>query len=102
MAEFKTAEQYVVEKLEIMERERDEIELQHSAEILDLRNSLDAKSDELAEAYALLNIFRDFIEVRKSDYFGNCIEMNTIYGNNHPDFVARIMEYYDLSTEEDE
>ena len=102
MAEFKTAEQYVVEKLEMMEREREEIELQHTAEILELKISLDAKREELGGAYELLNMLRDFIEVRYDNYFGNYIRFENIYSKENPEAVARLMEYFDIRPEEDE
>lgn len=102
MAEFKTAEQYVVEKLETLEREREEIELQHSAEILELKTSLEAKCEELEGAYELLNMFRDFIGVRTDSYWGHIIDLDSIYSKQNPTIVARIMEYFDLRDEEDE
>ena len=102
MAEFKTAEQYVVEKLEILEREKEEIELQHTAEILELKTSLEAKREELEGAYELLNMLREFIEVRYDDYFGNYIRFENIYSRENPEAVARLMEYYDMRPEEDE
>ena len=102
MAEFKTAEQYVVEKLETLEREREEIELQHTAEILELKTSLEATREELAGAYELLNMLRDFIGVRTDSYWGHIIDLDSIYSKHHPEIVGRIMEYFDLRDEEDE
>ena len=102
MAEFKTAEQYVVEKLETLEREREEIELQHNAEIMELKISLEAAKTELEDAYELLNMLRYFVRVRTNDYWGNIVHIEQIYGKEHPEVVARLMEYYDIRPEDEE
>lgn len=100
MAEFKTAEQYVVEKVEMLERELDNAKVEHSLEVGKLMHRVEELETELHGAYDLLNMFRDFIEVRKSDYFGNCICVDNIYTREHPELVARIMEYFDIRPEE--
>lgn len=102
MAEFKTAEQYVVAKLEMTETELDNLKILYDAENKRHLKEFEELREKLHDAYALLDPLRDFISVRKSDYFGNCIEMDTIYGNTNPETVARIMEYFDLRPEEDE
>ena len=102
MAEYKTAEQYVVDKLETVEKELEDAKVQHSMEVNKLMYRLNSVEAELAEAYDLLNMLRDFIVVRKDSYFGNCIYFDTVYGKEHPEIVARLMEYYDMRPEEDE
>ena len=102
MADYKTAEQYVVEKLETTEMELDNAKIEHKAEMEKVLKDLAELNVELNSAYELLNMFRDFITVRKSDYFGNCIDLNTIYEKEHTEEVARIMEYFDIRPEEDE
>ena len=88
--------------METLEREREEIELRHSAEVAALKISLEAKREELVDAYELLNMFREFVHIRTDDYWGNIISIEQIYGREHPEIVARIMEYFDLRTKEDE
>ena len=102
MAEFKTAEQYVVEKLEATEAELEGIKKDYEAEMARNANLVKALKEELDDAYTLLNIFRDFIEVRKDVYWGNIIKVDNIYGKEHPDEVELLMEYFDMRPEEDE
>ena len=102
MADFKTAEQYVVEKLETLEREREEIELQHNAEIMELKISLEAVKTELEDAYELLNRLRNFVHVRTNDYWGTIVNIEQIYSKEHPEVVARLMEYYDIRPDEED
>ena len=57
---------------------------------------------ELCEAYDLLNMFREFIHARKSPSFGNVIFFDDIYNHEYHEIVAELMNYYGLSTEEDD
>ena len=100
MAEFKTAEQYVVEKVEMLERELDSAKIEHQQEVRDLTERLIVTQSRLDDALDLLNSLRDFIGVRSDAYFGNIIDMS-IYGKEHPEVVARILEYFDMEDEED-
>ena len=102
MAEFKTAEQYVVAKLEMTEMELDNAQIEHRAEVRKLTATIEDLKRELDGAYELLNVFRDFLSVRKDSYWGNIIELDMIYSKHHPEEVARLMEYYDMRPEEDE
>ena len=102
MAEFKTAEQYVVDRLVMMENELDNAKIEHRMECERLTLELDTTKARLHDAFTLINIFRDFISVRKDSYFGNCIDMETIYGKHHPEEVELIVEYFDMRPEEDE
>lgn len=101
MAEFKTAEQYVVEKVEMLERELEETKKAHATTLENMRVELSRTRDELSDAYDLLNMFRDFIEVRTNSYFRNTICVDNIYEKEHPELVARIMEYYDIRPDEE-
>ena len=102
MAEFKTAEQYVVEKLEATESELEGIKKDYEAEIARNANLVKALKEELDDAYTLLNIFRDFISVSKDVYWGNVINVESIYGKEYPEEVDLLMEYFDMRPEEDE
>lgn len=102
MAEFKTAEQYVVDRLETVERELDNAKIEHSMECERLALELDKTKARLDDALTLINIFRDFIEVRKDAYWGNIIDVEPIYGKQHPEEVELLMEYFDMYPEEDE
>lgn len=102
MAEFKTAEQYVVEKVEMLERELEETKKAHATTLENMRVELSRTRDELSDAYDLLNMFRDFIGVRTDSYWGHIIDLDSIYSKHHPEIVGRIMEYFDLRDEEDE
>jgi hypothetical protein len=102
MAEFKTAEQYVVEKLETTERELEGAKRAYDSEVV--RNAITVKAlkEELDSAYELLNMLREFVSVRDDDYFGEVVHFDTIYGKEHPEVVAKFMEYYDIRTKENE
>lgn len=102
MAEFKTAEQYVVDRLETVEAELEHLKKVHKAEIADHIEEFEALRSELNDAYELLDMLRDFIRVGNTSYFGNFIAMDNIYSREYPEAVARIMEYYDLRPMEDE
>lgn len=101
MAEFKTAEQYVVEKVEMLERELDSAKVEHSMAISQYEMAVDELKKELNSAYELLNMLRDFIEVRTNSYFRNTVCVENIYEKEHPELVARIMEYYDIRPDEE-
>ena len=101
MADFKTAEQYVVEKVEYLETELDRVRLTSKLALEEANGEIDKLRAELVDAYDLLNIFRDFISVRNDSYFGNTIDVDVIYGKHHPEEVALLMEYYDMRPEEE-
>lgn len=101
MAEFKTAEQYVVDRLVMMENELDNAKIEHSMEVEKLAMELDKTKARLDDALTLINIFRDFLDVRKDSYWGNCIFIEPIYGKEHPEEVELLMEYFDMYPEED-
>lgn len=102
MADFKTAEQYVVERLELKEAEYDRLKEWHDYENKRHVKEFEDLREELNEAYILLDSLRDFISVRKSHYFGSCIEFETIYSHKNPEAVARLMEYYGLIITDEE
>jgi hypothetical protein len=102
MAEFKTAEQYVVEKLETTERELEETKTAHALEMDRHVHEFEELREELHSAYELLDMLREFVHVRTDSYWGNIISFEQIYGKEHPEIVARIMEYYDIRPKEDE
>lgn len=101
MADFKTAEQYVVEKVEYLETELDRVRLTSKLALEEANGEIDKLKDELVEAYDLLNIFRDFITVSHDNYFGNYISFENIYSRENLEAVARLMEYFDMRPEED-
>ena len=102
MADYKTAEQYVVEKVEYLERELDNLKIEHKIEIDEHIKEFEVLREELHDAYVLLDMLRDFIEVRNDAYFGNYIYFNNILGRENPEAVSRLMEYFDMRPEEDE
>ena len=101
MADYKTAEQYVVEKLEEVEQELKDTKLLHDRQMAEISNELRKTQEELNDAYTLLNMFRNFIELRKNYSLGNYISVDNIYGKEHPEEVALLMEYFCLRPEED-
>jgi hypothetical protein len=102
MADYKNAEQYVVEKLEAVEAELEKLKIDHSLEIGRHIKEFEDLREELNDAYELLDALRDFFRVGYTSYFGNYISMDIIYGKEYPEVVARLMEYYDMRPEEGE
>ena len=100
MAEFKTAEQYVVARCEELERKLDVVEANHEQELRKLCEDYDRIKAELCDAYDLLNMFREFISCRNSS-LGLCIDVDHIYADEHPEAAARIAEYFDLIPEDE-
>lgn len=101
MAEFKTAEQYVVAKLEMTEMELDNTKMEHKTEMAKTLRELAELKVELKGAYEILNTFRNFITTRESEYFGTVLDVSgSIYTKDHPEEAARIMEYFDMRPEE--
>lgn len=101
MADFKNAEQYVVEKLESVESQLELLKKIHKVEIENNLEKIAELQAELTEAYSLIDIFRDYLYAIKDNYFGNIIKIEPIYGKEHPEEVARLMEYFDVRPEED-
>lgn len=102
MADYKTPEQYVVERLEFLEAELEAEKVAHREDVAKLKKSYEGALKDLKYAYDLLDMVRNFISVRRDNYFGNTIYMDPIYGKEHPEIVEDLMSYYDMSTEEDE
>ena len=102
MAEFKTAEQYVVEKVEFLEQELKQKELDFNLKAVSLECQLEVTKSRLDDALGLLNMLRDFIDISKDDYWKHIVHFENIYGKENPELVARLMEYYDMYPEEDE
>lgn len=102
MADFKTAEQYVVEKLETVEKELEDSKVEHSVEVGNLMYRLNIAESELEDVRKLLNMFRDFIRVRHDSYWGYIVDMDMVYEKQHPEMIASLMEYFDIQTKEDE
>lgn len=101
MAEFKTAEQYVVARCEELERKLEETEAKYKKELLELAKHSDQVKAELCEAYDLLGMLRDHIVIRNSCY-GRAIHVETIYETEHWETVEAFADYFDLKLEEDE
>lgn len=99
MADFKTAEQYVVDRLEATEKELEDLKVAHALETGRHIKEFEDLRGQLEDAYELLDMLRDFIEVRHDTYFGNYISMDNIYSKENPEAVARLMEYYDMRPE---
>jgi hypothetical protein len=101
MAEFKTAEQYVVARCEELERKLEETEAKYKKEILELAKNYDKVKAELCDAYDLLNMFRDNIRVRSTCY-GRAICVDNIYETDNFETIEALSEYFDLRVEEDD
>ena len=101
MAEFKTAEQYVVDRLETTERELEDLKIEYGQEMAKAEKAYKSMCEKYHDAVQILNDLRDFLDVRYDSYFGNCVHLEIIHGKEHPELVARLVEYFDMQTEED-
>lgn len=101
MAEFKTAEQYVVDRLLTVEKELEDAKVEHSMEIGKLEKMYAEMCNKYHNATMILNTLRDFLVFRHDSYFGNIVDLDTIYGKEHPDTVEMIAEYFDVQTEDE-
>lgn len=102
MAEFKTAEQYVVDRLVTVEKELEDAKIEHSLEMGKMEKMYAEMCNKYHDASHILCTLRDFLVVRKDMYFGNIIDLDSIYGKEHPDTVKMIMEYFDMDTEDED
>jgi hypothetical protein len=102
MAGFKTAEQYVVEKVEYLERELDNVQIEHKVELARLKKDLDEKCAELGVAYDILNAIRDRLTVRPDAYFGGIIDFEAVYRKENPKAFDAILDYFDLELDQTE
>ena len=103
MAEIKTAEQYVVARLEATEKELEDLKVKYALETGQHIKEFEELREELHSAYELLDMLRDFIKVGHTSYLGNYIHMpDNIYSSENHEAVERLMEYYDMRPEEDE
>lgn len=101
MAEFKTAEQYVVARCENLEFQLEQAEAKYKKELYELGKMYDQVKAELCEAYDLLGMLRDHIVLRNSCY-GRAIHVETIYETEHWETIEALADYFDLRIEEDE
>ena len=99
MADFKTAEQYVVARCEELERKLEETEAKYKKEILELAKNYDKVKAELCDAYDLLNMFRDNIHIRPTCY-GRAIFVDTVYETDNCETIEALAEYFDLIPED--
>jgi hypothetical protein len=102
MADFKTAEQYVVEKVEYLERELDETSVAHKLEVAELNKALEEKCAELAVAYNILNAIRDRLNVRPDSYWGGVMSFETLYRKENIAAFDDILNYFDISLDNEE
>lgn len=101
MAEFKTAEQYVVARCEDLERKLEETEAKYEKRLRELGIEYDKTKAELCDAYDLLNMFRDHIHICSTGY-GLAIWVDRIYETENWETIEALAEYFDLRPEEDD
>ena len=102
MAEFKTAEQYVVARLEEKEAELEVVRTLHKQETAKLVSRIEKAEAELNRIYNIINSIRDSVSVKSSDYYGKYLRIECIYAQDNPEMFDFITEYFDLPNEEDE
>lgn len=100
MAEFKTAEQYVVDRLEMLERELDNAKIEHSMEMAKMMKQYEEMCELYHNADRILCILRDYMTVKTDKYFGYIIYTDSIYDRDNPEVVSTILEYFDMIPED--
>ena len=104
MADFKTAEQYVVEQLELKEAELTKLRTWHEMEMERNRKEMEAIRAELIEVYDALAFLRNNITLGNSHILGQHISIDEIYRKDNPDAFDDLLELLCISvpnTEED-
>lgn len=102
MAEFKTAEQYVVARLEDKEAELEAVRRVNTQETAKLMSHIEKAEAELVRIYNILNSIRDSVSVKSSDYYGKYLRVENIYVQDNPDAFGFLAEFFDLPVEEEE
>jgi hypothetical protein len=105
MSDFKTAEQYVVEKVEELEKKLKDKEAEHIWAMAKLQTDLDKAHSELSEVYGVLALLRDNLTLGDSRLHGPYISVEEIYRKDKPDAFDDLLDALGLSlptTEEEE
>jgi hypothetical protein len=102
MAEFKTAEQYVVEQLELKEAELAAVRVVHQQEMSKVRAELAEARQEIASISEVLSFLRDHISTRKCDYSGNYLYVENLYENENSRAFEMLVDLLGISLPEEE
>ena len=95
MADYKTAEQYVVERLEILERELEAKDEKYKTSLGHLEKSLAAVHIDLKDVCRILDMLRDYISIYDSE-IGRYITIDSIGRHESPELFNALVEYFDL------
>lgn len=98
MAEYKTAEQYVVERLETLEREVEEKEASFKTSLGLLEKNLATAHKDLKDVCEILDMLRDYVHSHYDVYLGTVISFDNFNMGENPALVSRLTEYFDLRT----
>ena len=105
MAEFKTAEQYVVAELELTKAILDRERIDHETDVVALTEELKKTQSILADAQKLIDFIGSKLILSESIYGGLRISMNTIYANYDKedfDYLVHDLELKLLNKQEEE
>lgn len=96
MADYKTAEQYVVERLETLERELDAKDESFKTSVGHLEKQLVAAHNDLKEVCKILDLLRDKICLYQDTNLGTIVAFDTVNKGESPTLFNALVEYFDL------
>lgn len=102
MAEYKTAEQYVVEKCEDLERKLEAAKIEHKFELAKVQKELEKTRAELCEVYDAINPLRDKIEMDSSATFGPYMRFTSLYKQDNPEEYKALADLFGIIIPEEE
>ena len=95
MADYKTAEQYVVERLEILERDLEAKDESFKTSLGHLEKCLAAAHNDLKDVCKILDMLRDYISICDSE-IGRYITIDSISRHKSSELFNALVEYFDL------
>lgn len=96
MADYKTAEQYVVERLETLERELDAKDESFKTSLGHLEKNLATAHKDLKDVCKILDLLRDVIHTNNNPYVGSIISFDNVVKGESPALFSALVEYFDL------
>lgn len=102
MADYKTAEQYVVEKCEELESKLEGIKIEHKLEMAKVQKELEKTRAELCGVYDAINPLRDKIEMAESAAYGPYMRFTYLYKQDNPEEYKALADLFGIIIPEEE
>lgn len=102
MAEFKTAEQYVVDRLETTERELETAKATRLAEMQKVMDDLSTARAELTEVVHCLSVIRDNLRLGSSELCGKYMTVDYIWRKDNPEQFDALLDILGIEPPDEE